>query len=767
LASLLFLSFSAIFLLNYFSFPVGLREFAMVYYTTLNSFSAYLVMRFFLLFPSPSLIDQKAPWLKTVSLAVTLVIWLCVLSVTVALCISFDLFLPMRAALLKIEDVFRIAFLSMFTIGLVSLVLNTVRAKSKDDRRRMVLLLSGTLVGLLPMLAFIAYVSVFESRPSFWWVILVAMTIAIFPLSFVYVVIKHRVLGIRLILRRGLQYALVSRGFLAIEGLLIFLIVFLVAGPAFAELFPEAGTSAVAISTAAVTLLAVAGLREINRRVFPIIDRRFFREAYNAQHLLTDLRRAVRRLADQPGKLLETVADKISDSLYPDQVAIFLRDTQLVPLPFGGERPDRSPVSLEPATTGQFVTHYRRSRSGQGSDRQSALQKYEELGLPSDAFISRYLERFAAEEEPAALEVYLDDPKSWAHALATVDSHADRRQQERALLERLNTRLIVPLVTNDRVLGFISLGEKLSEEPYSKDDKELLLTVAEHTAIALDYAQLIEQVTEQEKLKREIEIAQEVQAHLFPQTLPPLKTLDYSGICKAARGVGGDYYDFLLLDQDKLGIALGDISGKGISAALLMASLQALLRSHAPLRREAVDELISDINRLLCSSTDSSKYGTFFYGLYDDVNRNLTYVNAGHNPPMLFRNSSSGTRQYPAVVQGGTAPDTVAMQRVGDCSMIRLETGGTVIGFFPDAPYQQETVHMFPGDTLLIYSDGVSEAMNAHEEEFGEERLAVLVASNKELSAVALRDLILEKISDFVGEASQYDDLTLVIAKVV
>jgi sigma-B regulation protein RsbU (phosphoserine phosphatase) len=134
---------------------------------------------------------------------------------------------------------------------------------------------------------------------------------------------------------------------------------------------------------------------------------------------------------------------------------------------------------------------------------------------------------------------------------------------------------------------------------------------------------------------------------------------------------------------------------------------------------------------------------------------------------MLFRNGSPGTRQYPGAVQGATAPDTFAMQRVGECSMIRLETGGTVIGFFPDTPYQQETVHLFPGDTLLIYSDGVSEAMNAHEEEFGEERLAALVASNKELPAVALRDLILEKISDFVGEASQYDDLTLVIAKVV
>ncbi len=220
--------------------------------------------------------------------------------------------------------------------------------------------------------------------------------------------------------------------------------------------------------------------------------------------------------------------------------------------------------------------------------------------------------------------------------------------QERQLLEQLHTRLIVPLATTERLLGFISLGEKLSEEPYSKEDKELLLAVAQQTAIALDYAQLISHVAEQEKLKLEIEFAKEVQAELFPQTLPQLKTLDYTGSCQPASGVGGDYYDFLLLAADQLGIALGDISGKGVSAALLMASLQALLRSHAPACGNRVDKLISEINRLMHASTGSSKYATFFYGLYDDRQRTLTYVNAGHNAPMLFRPTEIAASQLGA-----------------------------------------------------------------------------------------------------------------------
>src|SRR5207247_6518121 len=159
------------------------------------------------------------------------------------------------------------------------------------------------------------------------------------------------------------------------------------------------------------------------------------------------------------------------------------------------------------------------------------------------------------------------------------------------------------------------------------------------------------------------------------QNLPPFRTLDYTGICQAARGVGGDYYDFLSLGDDKLGIALGDISGKCITAALLMASLHALLLSHAPLRREAVDELVRDINRLLCASTDASKYGTFFYGLYDDNLSTLTYVNAGHNPPMLFRPRKGGIDRSANQAPAHNSVSLLVMPHAGQGEMKRLETG--------------------------------------------------------------------------------------------
>lgn len=268
------------------------------------------------------------------------------------------------------------------------------------------------------------------------------------------------------------------------------------------------------------------------------------------------------------------------------------------------------------------------------------------------------------------------------------------------------------------------------------------------------------------KLMVELESAKKVQAQLFPQTLPPMKTLDYMGMSKAAREVGGDYYDFLQLREHQLCIALGDISGKSISAALLMASLQALLRSHAPLYGTAVGELLADVNRLMCSSTDSDRYATLFCGLYEDARRTLTYVNAGHNAPMLFRAARTPGEQVSAFSQAETAAEAT-VEAVDSTVVMRLETGGTAVGMFQNASYQQETVRMFPGDLLLIFSDGITEAVNSNGEEFGEVRLSTLAASHQQLSAAALSDLILKQLDQFVGEAPPHDDLTLVVAKII
>ncbi len=250
----------------------------------------------------------------------------------------------------------------------------------------------------------------------------------------------------------------------------------------------------------------------------------------------------------------------------------------------------------------------------------------------------------------------------------------------------------------------MALGPKRSEEPYSRTDRQLLQSIASQTGLALENAELLEhlttEITHRERVSREIEIAREVQQRLYPQVYPTIPGVDLAGYCRPAQAVGGDYYDFFVLpayhgDEERLALALGDISGKGISAALLMASLRASLRSAALLQPGDLATLMRHVNRLVYESSTTNRYATFFYAELDPQSRVLTYVNAGHNPPVILR----GTQ------------------------IIRLEATGTVIGLIPDAPYTRAGILLEPGDALLCFTDGISEAMTHADEEWGEDRM--------------------------------------------
>jgi sigma-B regulation protein RsbU (phosphoserine phosphatase) len=290
-------------------------------------------------------------------------------------------------------------------------------------------------------------------------------------------------------------------------------------------------------------------------------------------------------------------------------------------------------------------------------------------------------------------------------------------------------------------LGFISLGAKRSEEPYTGSDVRLLKSVAAQTGLALENANLMqtiaEEVAQRERLNREVEIAREVQERLFPQRLPPVAGLDYAGHCRPAFQVGGDYYDFLALPGGRLGIAIGDVSGKGIAASLMMASLQASLRSEATRGQDNLSSALSNINRLVYEASSSNRYATFFYGQYDPATGKFDYVNAGHNPPIL----------------------------VQDGKVIRLEEGGAVIGLLDNCEYAQGSVTIRPGDCLLAFTDGISEAMNEEDEEWGEERLIESLHAYPGGSANDLLLHVFEKATTFAGTAPQHDDMTLVVVR--
>ena len=247
-------------------------------------------------------------------------------------------------------------------------------------------------------------------------------------------------------------------------------------------------------------------------------------------------------------------------------------------------------------------------------------------------------------------------------------------------------------------------------------------------------------MAQRERLNRELEIAREVQEHLFPQRLPPASGLDYCGQCRPAREVGGDYYDFLELPDGRLGIAIGDVSGKGVGAALMMASLEASLRALASIFQDPAD-LMGRVNSLVCQASAENRYATLFYAEYHPATRRLMYVNAGHNPPIVLRNSG------------------------GACQVLRLETGGPVIGLLSQ-PYQRAVFSHEAGDLVILFTDGVSESMNDRDEEWGEERVIELAKTCHGLPALESMRRILVAAQAFARGAPQHDDMTLVVLRV-
>lgn len=260
---------------------------------------------------------------------------------------------------------------------------------------------------------------------------------------------------------------------------------------------------------------------------------------------------------------------------------------------------------------------------------------------------------------------------------------------------------------------------------------------------------LLRESQEKLRLESELGIAREVQTQLFPQEVPEVRGLQLYGVCKPARVVSGDYYDFLQLGRDRVGLVLGDVSGKGISAALLMAAIQSSLHAQysnaispegvyaaAPI---STAQVVARLNRQLYESTSREKYATFFHAVYDGATRRLTYTNAGHLPPVLFR---------------------------GD-AIERLDKGGTAVGLFSDSQYEQAVIQLEPGDLLLAFSDGITEPENIYGEQFGEERVLEVARRTLVCSPQVLVEEIYRTVSDWTGSPELQDDMTLLAAKAV
>jgi len=325
-------------------------------------------------------------------------------------------------------------------------------------------------------------------------------------------------------------------------------------------------------------------------------------------------------------------------------------------------------------------------------------------------------------------------------SLLVVDALSDSDFAERKSIVQQSVRSVmaVPLQTRDAVIGLLYVDLTNPARFFTHDDLSLLTVMANIAAIRIEHAHLIEVEAAERIHSRELSQAADIQRGLLPRTAPEVAGLDLAGYNLPCRTVGGDYFDYLPYGDGKLALLVGDVAGKGMPAALLMASLQA----HAQALTENggdVRNVVAKLNKAVTSRSPGNRFVTFFLAVFDPSDSTLTYTNAGHNPPMLIR---------------------------ADGSIERLQEGGMVLGIFAGACFEQKTTRFDPGDILVLYSDGVVEACPANtEDEFGEERLGRIVGANGALDLQRIIERVMEDLRAWCGDGSYADDVTIMLAR--
>lgn len=680
------------------SFWPGLWHALFAEWAGLNTVIFFPALAWFgLFFPERSRIDRRVPWLKWLILTPEL---LCLaIYMWLVYVLAFDI--GAHPALARIErltgGIINALAIACVLLFLAALVDKLRSASTADARRRLRVLAFGSCLSLGPVLLIFATLPLLGLDPHHGsWFLLLVPLIALFPIVISYALVVQRAMDIRVLLRIGTRYLMAKATLIVIECAVVLFLVFYVAGNLLRSQQTIAGLTVLAVTAVAFTTSAGFGNRFIGR-LQTWLDRRFFRESYNAEVILSELSEHARNFTEQT-PLIETVTRRVSEVLHVPQVAVWMRNSAEFTL--------QQTLGLDP------------------------------LGPALLAGDSATVSNLTRTHLPA--RVYRDRPDAWL-----VEAGAE----EISILDRVNAEVLLPLPGRDRLMGVIALGPKKSEEPYTPTDLRLLQSVATQTGLALEVSELAHSLADEAARRarsdRELEIAHEVQERLFPQQIPVAAGMTLAGRCRPAHGVGGDYYDLIQLDNGCIALAIGDVSGKGIPAALLMASLRSCLRTMTLVGAQETAQLdlaalMQKMNQLVFEASASNRYATFFFAVFDPVTRILRYVNAGHNAPVLLRR---GERTL-------------------------LEATGSVVGLLPNLEFEERSLTLSAGDALIAYTDGISEALNSDEEEWGEERMLEAAAAAMPAGADEILCAIFTAADRFIGNAAQYDDMTLLVVAV-
>jgi len=296
--------------------------------------------------------------------------------------------------------------------------------------------------------------------------------------------------------------------------------------------------------------------------------------------------------------------------------------------------------------------------------------------------------------------------------------------------------LSAPLKAKGKLIGVLNVFNKVGSIGFTPEDQRMLTIIATQSAQVVENARLYDEEQSLKKIEEELKFASDIQQKLLPKENPAVEGYDISGKSSPAKEVGGDYFDFIPIENDKVVLCLGDVSGKGMPAALLMSNLQATLRGQA-LFTNSAGQCMTNANKLIYRSTDEQKFATLFYGILDYNSDTFDFSNAGHDPPYLINKKET----------------------------IRLSKGGTVLGFLDNYEYEEDSVKLNSGDTIVMYSDGITEALNEKDEEFGEERLLSIINKNINKKSIEIIAEVIKSVKSFAQDMPQSDDITIVVIK--
>jgi len=338
-------------------------------------------------------------------------------------------------------------------------------------------------------------------------------------------------------------------------------------------------------------------------------------------------------------------------------------------------------------------------------------------------------------------ETYIGIPASTGEPLFIKDAESDPRviQTAKGIVD-IKSVIATPLKIQDNIMGVLAVLNKAIGTTHTESDLSLIQTLADQAAITIRQFEMYKEIVEKKQAERDISIANEIQMSLLPRKFPSTDKFDMYGFSIPAKGVGGDYFDYMKFGPNKVGIVIADVSGKGVPAALIMVMIRSITRTIASLSKDA-NMVLSQLNNSLSGDIVEDRYATAFYCALDAEKRILNYSNAGHGPLLLFR---SKTKEFEL-----------------------LDTEGMPVGIMPNVEYGQDFIILDKGDMGVLYTDGITEAMNEAHDLFGMDRLQNAIYKNHESTTKEIADAVLADVNEFVGTAPQHDDETMIIFKVL